>query len=167
MPAKPYWLRGLGFSDAAQRKARRLGITLCIASSAKASVWDVGTQIPVILTELKCTELRPEFDIYLHSGADLPDDCGFTINDLSLEDALCEAIRSGEVECSPADGSFDWFPLGMTDPFIRDKKSVRIPIANLMVHVSVRCVTSLGTSKICRIRKVCSTFRRIGDISLL
>ncbi len=128
-----------GFSAAAQRKARRLGITLCIASSARASLWNVGTQIPVILTELKCTELRPEFNIYLHSGVDhLPDDCGFTINDLSLEDTLCEAIRSGEIECSLADSSFDWTPVAMADPFIRDKESVRMPITNLVVHVSVK-----------------------------
>ena len=127
-----------GFSKKAQYKARRLGIALCVASSARDKLWDIGFMVPIVLTEIKCTECHPEFNIHLSTGIRLPRDCGFTICDRSLEDTLAWAIESGEIPFPDREIAFDWKPVAMQRPFVRDEQSVEVPLENFVVHVLLK-----------------------------
>lgn len=128
----------VGFSKKARDKAARLGITLCVASNARDTLWDIGLEVPVILTEIKCKKCYPEFEIYLTTGMQLPRDCGFTVCDLSLEDTLVQAIQSGETPFPEGEVAFDWKPAAMRRPFIRDEQSVEIQLEKFVVRVLLK-----------------------------
>ena len=133
-----------GFTGKAKRKAGRLGITLCIASDAGHKLRDIGLTVPVIVTEIGCSQLLPSFSIHLKADTELADDCAFTIQDQSLEDALVDAIRSGELRSSVPDALMDWKPTTITAPYIRDKAGNKLSIEDLNVRVKISAVHYFG-----------------------
>lgn len=50
-----------GFSKTAIKKARRLGITLCTAHSAKSEKWKFQLELPLIIEELSCEHTQLSF----------------------------------------------------------------------------------------------------------
>src|SRR5207253_1247640 len=122
----------------ARRKAQRLGITLCTVASARSDLWDVGLQVPVVVTEVRCMALLPSFDVYLTPENKLPGDFGFTINDQSLEDLLVESLLNRKIQCPTSNTNFDWQAEELGDSlFIRDVDSNALPISNFKAGVAL------------------------------
>jgi hypothetical protein len=86
-----------GFSRTAIKKAKRLGISLCTAHSAKSEKWKFQLEVPLIIKELSCELSQPSFmfrAIPNQKGVRLDEFCG-----VPLPKILGEYWNNNQIKC--------------------------------------------------------------------
>ena len=93
-----------GFSGGAQKKAARLGITLCTAHDLHTGLNNVGRAVPVTLTKVSRILVNPKF--YLEAGVTYLRQA--YIDGVPIIRAIAQAIRSGQLPLHPLNSVRVW-----------------------------------------------------------
>jgi Restriction endonuclease len=124
-----------GFSKTAIQKAKRVGITLCTAMEAKTVLWNVGFQVPVVVTHIAPKKFEPHFRVFLEAGAQVDCKPAVMINDIYIPEHFREGLIAGKIQFNETRESQVWCPQDLgSSHFIRDVKGNRIDIEQLEIH---------------------------------
>jgi Restriction endonuclease len=124
-----------GFSKTAIQKAKRVGITLCTAMEAKSALWNVGFQVPVVVTHIAPKKLDPRFRVFLEAGTQVDYKSAVMINDIYVPEHFRESLIAREIQFNETRESQVWCPQNLgSSHFIRDVKGNRIDIEQLEIH---------------------------------
>jgi hypothetical protein len=124
-----------GFSKTAIQKAKRVGITLCTAMEAKSALWDVGFQVPVVITHIAPKKFDPRFRAFLEAGIQINHKSVLIVNDIFLPEHFRESLIAGEIQFNETEEGQVWHPQNLgSSHYIRDVKGNKIDIEQLEIH---------------------------------
>jgi len=134
-----------GFSKTAIQKAKRVGITLCTAMEAKSALWNVGFQIPVVVTHIALRKLDPRFRAFLDAGTQIDCKSAVIINDIYIPEHFRESLIAGEIQFNEIEEGQVWCPQNLgSSHFIRDVEGNRIDIEQLEIHFQLELAYYFG-----------------------
>ncbi len=117
-----------GFSGGAQKKAARLGISLCTAQQARHERWPLTESIPFFIDELACTETEIAF-----SFTALDTKMEYThVCDRPVLDIAAEHWNAKEIEFTGDTHRYEFVP-ALTDPWTRTGDGRKQPIRDLKI----------------------------------
>lgn len=115
----------VGFSKSATNKAERLGITLCVASTATDILSRIGIQIPIEVIELHNSRFSGKGVISVHTESTFTLQESLTVNGVYLPELLRSEIIEGITPVPQESTSIDWSPRSMSPPYtIRNSSGV-------------------------------------------
>jgi Restriction endonuclease len=134
-----------GFSKTALQKAKRVGITLCTAMETRSVLWDIGAQVPVVVTHVKPNKLEPHFRCSLEAGTQIDFKSVVMINDIYMPEYFRDSLIAGEIQFDETEKSQIWYPQNLgSSPYIRDVKGNRIDIKQLEIHFQMKFAYYFG-----------------------
>ena len=118
--AKGVLISRKGFSKAAKSKAKRVGITLCIASNVNEVLGSIDIQIPVSLTIVETSLSYASFNIETNKKgslvfAGLKD--AYTINGVYLPDIYRDELLTGKIQIPLVSFENEWKPSSIEPPY--------------------------------------------------
>jgi hypothetical protein len=134
-----------GFSKTAIQKAKRVGITLCTAMEAKSALWDIGFQVPVVVTHIVPKKFDPRFRAFLEAGTQIDYKSAVIINDIYLPEHFREGLIAGEIQFNEIEEDQVWYPQNLgSSHYIRDVKGNRIDIEQLEIYFELELTYYFG-----------------------
>lgn len=124
-----------GFSRNAQSKAQRVGITLCLASTAHEVLKEINVTVPVRANEILATfdaEMRINIT---HAGQSISSREVMTINGVHLQERLHEELVSQITDLPTETSTRKWFPSNIAPPFyVRDTEGKAVKVENISIN---------------------------------
>jgi Restriction endonuclease len=134
-----------GFSKKALQKAKRLGITLCTVMEAKSALWNIGFQVPVIVTHIVSKNFNPRFRAFHKGGTQIDCKSAVIINDRYLPEYFRDSLISGVIQFNDVEKGQIWYPQNLdSSNYIRDVKGNRIDIEQLEIYVELEITYYFG-----------------------
>lgn len=118
--AKGILISRKGFSKAAISKAKRVGITLCIASNVNEALSSIDIQIPVVLTSVEPSLSYTSFSIETKKTGSLVFNGlkdAYTINGVYLPDVYRDELLAGKIQIPLVSSENEWKPFSIEPPF--------------------------------------------------
>lgn len=118
--AKGVLISRRGFSKAAKSKAKRVGITLCIASNVNEVLSSIDIEIPVVLTIVETSLSYTSFSIETKKTGSLVFSGlkeAYTINGVYLTDVYRDEILAGKIQIPLVSSVNEWKPLSIEPPY--------------------------------------------------
>lgn len=118
--AKGVLISRKGFSKEAKYKAKRVGITLCIASNVGEVLNSIDIQIPVTLTTVETSLAYTSFSIETKKTGSLVFNGlkdAYTINGVYLPDVYRDELLAGKIQVPLVSTVNEWKPLSIDPPY--------------------------------------------------
>ncbi|ESS71808.1 restriction endonuclease [Methyloglobulus morosus KoM1] len=118
--AKGVLISRKGFSKDAKFKAKRVGITLCIASNVNEVLSTIDIQIPVALTSVETSLSYTSFSIETKKTGSLVFNGlkdAYTINGVYLPDVYRDELLAGKIQIPLVSSENEWKPLSIETPY--------------------------------------------------
>lgn len=117
-----------GFSGGAQKKAARLGISLCTAQQARHERWPLTESVPFLIDELACPETEMAFSFTaLDTKIEYSHVC-----DRPVTDITAEHWNAKEIEFAGDTHRHEFVP-ALKDPWMRTGDGRKQPIRDLKI----------------------------------
>lgn len=124
--AKGVLISRKGFSKAAKSKAKRIGIDLCLASTADEVLAILDLEVPVVLTvvETQISALGSTFESTGNqSGLEFTAEGLYTINGVYLADLYRDEVLTGKTQIPLESSTVKWKPSSITPPYMTNAVS--------------------------------------------
>jgi hypothetical protein len=131
----------VGFSKNAREKAKRVGIALCVASTADDLLPKLGIQIPIEVTDIKLSTFGCAVSIDVHTPTTLKMKEMLTINGLFIPEVPRSDLIDSKIPVPQSSTNIRWAPSTLEPPYVVSDSSGRkyqLEALEFSVEVEVR-----------------------------
>lgn len=107
----------IGFSKSAFEKAKRVGITLCVASTADDLLPKLGIQIPLEVFDVTLASLRGSSSFEVHTPTKVTMKELLTINGSYVPELLRSELINGTIDIPTNSTTIRWSPASLNAPY--------------------------------------------------
>ena len=128
----------VGFSKNAKSKAKRLGITLCVASTAEKMLSELGFELPIEVVQVKLSRFNSSMSINIHTPTTFQKHEVLTISGVYVPDLLRSEVIDGRVALPEKTTSIIWAPTTLAPPYtISDSLGRKFPVDGVEFTVGI------------------------------
>ncbi|MFA9462518.1 restriction endonuclease [Thiohalorhabdus methylotrophus] len=137
-----------GFSNTAQKKAKRLGIDLCTAHAARTYKWPVKLDIPIVIEEVELLGLSMMFGMHLEEGGKFEKNA--LVNDIDISELFKGKWNNNEIELEDEVDKIEWRPDDIEGSYFkRDINGSKVYLQDFYISAELhRSYYLAGTAKL-------------------